>query len=164
MPKIGVQKESLEGFPEIPIGRYTFRMDGFKPKKAKSGTSENLNAQLTIINHATQNDKKVFHGCNTTFPPALYDFAHACGIKFEGEDTPNDPAAQFPGEFICKVHGPQCDSSDPENWVYQGPLSGQVGELEVVESDNGSGKKQNKLGRFYCRVPGCQAKHSASLL
>lgn len=162
MPKITVPQEKLEGFPELPPGRYTVRLDGFKPKKAKSGTSENLNAQLTVINHPTANDQKVFHGCNTTFPPALYDLAHALGIKFEGEGT--NPNPEFPGEFQCRVHGPNCDSSDPENWQYVGPLLGQVGDLEVVESDNGSGKKQNKLGRFYCRVPGCTAKHAASLL
>lgn len=164
MPTISVPKEKLEGLPQLPVGRYQFRLDGFSPKKPKTqgATSINLNAQLTVINHPTMNDRKVFNNCNTDFPPAMYDMAHAVGVKFLNEDT--DPNPKFPGEFNCKVHGPACDSSDPANWDYVGPLLGQVGELEIVMGDNGKGQQVPKLGRFYCRVPGCTAKHSQSLM
>ena len=162
MPTISIPKEKLEGFPQLAPGRYQVMLESFAPKKAKSGTSINLNAALVVINHPTANGAKIFNNANTTFPPACYDMAHGLGQKFTGEDTDTDPT--IPGEFICKVHGPTCDSSDPENWIYQGPLTQQVGEVEIGLGDDGKGGQSAKLKRFFCRVPGCTAKHSESLL
>ena len=93
----------------------------------------------------------------------MYDMSHALGVQFDGEAA-GDPNPQFPGEFQCRVHGPNCNSSDPENWSYIGPLAGAVGEVEVAESDNGKGGRTTKISKFYCRVPNCTAKHSESLL
>ncbi len=164
-PKIGTPRENLEGMPAMPTGRYTFRLDEFKPAKPKKigSTSINLNANLTVINHPTLSDRKLFNNANTDFAPSMYDMAHACGIKYEGEDDPSVTTPVFPGEFQCRVHGAACDSSDPQNWQYIGPLAGQVGECEVVDADNGRGGRTTKIGRFLCRIPGCTAKHSDNI-
>jgi len=167
MPKVTVSKESLEGLPPLPTGRYTFRLDSFEPKlsKPKPGKTQsvNLNASLVIINHpdAKINGRKLTNNANVGFAPSLFDMAHAVGVRFENEGTDNP---EFPGEFQCRVHGPNCDSSDPENWSYIGPLVGQTGELEIMMGDNGKGGQSAKLGKFYCRVPGCTAKHAESLV
>ena len=154
MPKFGFDKQDLQGPVPIPPGIYEVRLDGFKPKKSKKGETVNLNPTLVIINHATENDKKVWYNCNTAYPPGLLDLCHCFGVRFENEDGENP---QFPGDF----QGPD---NDPSQWSYIGPLVGQIGKLEIAEADNGKGGKKTAVKRFFCAVPGCTASHKESLL
>jgi hypothetical protein len=154
MPKITVNKESLEGLPSLPAGTYDVRLDGFKPRKSKKGDSVNLNAIFKVINNPTYNDREIWLNCNTSFPPAMYDMAHGMGVPFEAEDTA-DP--QFPGEF----QGPD---DDPSKWNYIGPLIGRTGQIEVADKDNGKGGTNSGVKRFFCQVAGCTGRHKDSLL
>lgn len=157
MPKITIEKSDLEGLKNPPAGIYDFKLDGFKPKAARAQVgkeaSVNLRPTLTIINHPTMNDKPIMANGNTAFAPFLFDMCHALGVPYEGEDTDNP---SMPGEFV----GPD---DDPTKWDYQGPLAGQVGKIEIGDTTY-KGTAKTDVKKFFCRVPGCQARHRDSLM
>jgi hypothetical protein len=134
MPKFSFSKQDMEGKPPLPAGIYEVRLDGFRPKKAKKGDSINLNPQMKVINHPTLNDSNAFYNLSTAFGPGIIDFCHCFGQKMEneGSDSPD-----FPGEFPG-------DPDDPTKWSYIGPLVGQVGRVEIAETDDGKGGHTTK--------------------
>lgn len=154
MPKITVDKASLEGLPKIPPGIYEVRFDGFKPKFPKNNKdSINLNPQMVVINNPDLKDRKVPENLNSQAGWVIRDMVHAFGLTMGGAD-----GTELPGEF----QPPQ--EQDPAKWRYVGPLIGRTGRVEVVDADNGKGGTTAKVKRYFCAVQGCQEKHSESLL
>lgn len=153
-PRMGVSTESLKGQPPLPVGIYHFRLDGFKPKKSKAGTSTNFNPVLKVINHPSLNDRDIFCNLNTGAGFIQLALVHALGLQMEVEgDT-----AYMPGKFIE-------DPGDPDNvekWRYEGPLLGRTGRLEVWETTY-ENKKQSKIKQFFCAHAGCTEKHPTEL-
>jgi hypothetical protein len=159
MPKMSASKEEVKGLPLMNEGLVQVRLDGFKPQLSKKKDSVNLNPQMKVVNHAEYNDRNVFDNLNTKGKWVWGDFCHAFGVPMVqvGDDF------EFPGDFVCKSHGAECKGDDPENWDYVGPLTGQVGQLYLVQGDNGKGGLVNKTKYYVCRVPGCTDKHSDNL-
>ena len=152
MAKMGVSKESLEGRPPVGAGIFTFRCDGFKPKKSKKGDTVNLNPILKVINHPVHNDRNLFFNCNTAAGWLMIAFVHSLGIPMEQR---TDGGADLPGDFAP-------DPSDPDNvekFKYQGPLQGQVGQCEVVVTKDDKGRDRDTIKQFMCKVPGCTVEH-----
>ena len=149
MPKIHAPKESIEGKPQLGGGIFEFRLDGFKPKKSKDGKSTNLNPQMRVINHPTNNDAPIFENMNSQAGWVQQDFCHALGVEME-------PDGGFPGEF----NGPE---SDPSQWTYMGPLVGRTGRVELVQVPNLKGGMRTTPKKYFCAVPGCTARHTESL-
>ena len=149
MPKITPPPESLEGRKPNAAGVYMVRLDGFKPRKSKSGDSVNLYPTLKIINHPTANDNNVFENLNSSAGWVLKDFVHAFGLPMDN--------GSLPGDF----QGPD---DDPTKWTYVGPLKGRTAKLEVAMKDNTKGGMIDAVKRYFCAVPGCQEKHSESLI
>ena len=152
--RLGAPKDSMEGRKLLPRGRYTVQCDGFAQKLSKKGDSINYNPKLRIINHPTLAGEKVYTSLNQGAGFILIDFCHMLGHKMEeiGDD------AVFPGGFVPNAADPQ----DVAKMTYQGPLQGSVGEVLVDENmyDN---KPQNYIKAYFCKVPGCQVKHSMEL-
>jgi hypothetical protein len=150
MPKFSLSKEAIEGKPTVKGGVYEFRLDGFKPAKAKSGTSVNLNPDLKVINDPNFTDSKIFASLNEGFPPAVIGLVHALGMEM----VPNaDSGMDIPGDFQ--------GGADPKTWSYVGPLVGRSGRVELQETERTDGKPgtRTEIKRFICALPGCQEKH-----
>lgn len=152
--RLGAPKDSMEGRKLLPVGRYTVQFDGFSQKPSKNGDSINYFPKLRIINHSTLSGEKISTPLNQGAGFILRDFCHMLGHKMEqvGDDY------VFPGGFIP-------NAADPQNvkmMTYQGPLSGSVGELMLGENMY-ENKKQNFIKAYFCKVPGCQEKHSTEL-
>jgi hypothetical protein len=161
MPKLTASKEEVKGLPPMVEGMVTIRLDGFKPSLSSKKDSVNLNPELKVINHAEYNDRNVFENLNTKGKWVWKDFCHAFGVPLiEG---PNGDF-EFPGDFNCSAHGASCDGSDPQNWVYQGPLLGQQAQIYLVQSDNSKGGIKNAVKYYVCKIAGCAEKHSANLV
>lgn len=158
MPKLKIDKKSLEGPSKVPPGVYTVRLDGFEPDytKNKKEGSYNLNPIMKIINNNDLHNRRIFDNVNSNAGWIERDFCHCFGVQLE---NPADP--DFPGEFIVP---PGKDSKNPENWDYKGPLLGQTGQLEVAEVTGNNGKVYVNVKRYLCRVPGCKEDHSQNLL
>jgi hypothetical protein len=148
-----MSKESLKGLPPIPGGIFEFRVDGFKPKFSKGKDSVNLNPIIKIINNNDPelNNKPIFENLNTNAGWVMNDFIHALGLEM----VDNGDNVDIPGEFT----GPD---SDPSKWVYNGPILGRTGTVELVQIEY-EGKKQTKPMKYFCQVAGCQVKHSDQL-
>jgi hypothetical protein len=157
--RMGAPADSMQPRKVLPPGRYQVRLDGFKQKlsKPKPGKDQsiNFNPQMLICNHPTLNGEKIYTPLNQQVGFILDAFAHCFGASLEvvGE------AAVLPGGFIADPNNP----SAIEKMSYQGPLSGQIGELELGVNKSDKGKDQNYIKQFFCRVPGCQTKHPTEL-
>ncbi len=154
--RMGVPKDSLEGMPPMPVGEYTFRVDGFKPKASKDKQSTNLNPTLKVINNANGlNDRIIFFNCNTNAGWIQKDFVHSLGLQMEVEgDT-----AYLPGAFIP-------DANDQDNVTklkYEGPMLGRTGRCSVSVRKDDKNRDQSFIKAFHCAVQGCQEKHSTEL-
>lgn len=161
MPRLKMSKEAIEGQPLIPEGLYTFRLDGFKPKLSRDKNSTNLNPTMKVINHSEHNDRNIFENLNTKGDWVWKDFCHALGVPITDD---GNGSYEFPGTFECSVHHDSCDGSDPDNWQYVGPLTGQTGQVYVVQADNSKGGAKNAIKYYVCKIPGCTLKHSNNLV
>lgn len=162
MPRIQTPKDKLASQEQLPPGIYDFTVKEFKPATSKKGGSVNLNPYLRITNHPTLNDRAVFENLNSQAWWVQEDFCHALGVPMEDDGS---GGMILPGKFICKQHGEADCKCDPkDNWMYQGPLVGRVGKLEIAMGDNGKGGMVAKVKRYICAVPGCQERHRESLL
>ena len=146
-------KEEIKGLAPVPEGLYTIRCDGFKPAFSKDKGSVNLNPILKITNHAEYNDRVIFDNLNTKAKWIWKDFCHCLGVPLP-EDAAGD--FEFPGNF-------EGNDSEPEKWVYTGPVTGQLGQVYVVQSVYND-KTSNKIKFYVCKVPNCAEKHSANLV
>jgi hypothetical protein len=156
MPKFGAATEKFESKKQ-PVGIFEVRLDSFKPAKAKSGDSYNLQPQLIVINDAAHMDEHIFENLNTTAFWTWPEFSHAFGVMLEGE-AEGASEKSLPGEFV------PADEPDPAKWSYVGPLLGQTARVETAEYEDKKGVKRIGIKRYFCRVPGCTYKHRESLL
>lgn len=156
MAKISVPKKSLEKLPPLPPGMYTLRFDGFKPdwSQGKDGKEKsiNLRPQMVVINNPTAdlNGRHVNDWLNVNAGWILKDFLHAFGQDF----VMNGDDADIPGEFLYGGADPKLPTG------YQGPLLGQVGDVEMMLSPDG---KYSNIKRYICKLPGCQEAHQENL-
>lgn len=159
--RMGAPKDSMEPRKVLPAGRYTVRLDGFKPamSKNKDNPSVNFFPQLKITNHATLNGEKVFTPLNQSVGFILQAFCHMFGQDLE-----------LQGDAMCIPGGFNPDPTVPDDiskMTYAGPLQGATGDLElgVQKQTMGRnvGKDQNYIKQFYCRLPGCTEKHPTEL-
>lgn len=157
--RMGAPKDSMEPRKVLPAGRYSVRLDSFKPKlsKPKPGKDQsiNYNPDLRVTNHPTFNGEKVYTPMNQQVGFILEAFIHMLGHQLEIVDN----SAVMPGGFIPDPSSP----TDISRFNYQGPLLGQVGDLELGINKNDKGKDQNYIKQFHCRVVGCTTKHPTEL-
>ena len=152
MAKISYSKEDLAGPPPIPEGMYEVRLSGFQPKRAKSGTSTNLQPQMEIVNNPSFNGSRIFDNLNSSASWIVESFCHAFGHAL----IPNpNGGGDMPGDFI----GPD---DDPEKWQYQGPLTGSVAKVYIKHADY-NGRTNPRVDQWFCAVPGCTTKHATGL-
>jgi hypothetical protein len=158
MPKIAIPKKQLEPPSRLPAGMMTVRLDGFKPDKSKpkpgKDQSINLNPVMKTVNNPDPelNNKPVFENLNVNAGWVIQDFVHGFGLEMVN----NGESSDIPGEFL----GPE---NEPKLWQYQGPLLGRLANVELIETEY-NGKKQIKIKRYLCAVPGCQLSHSENLV
>ena len=157
MPKITVSKEQMEGRKPLSTGIYEVVLRGFEPKKSKDGGSINLRPKLVVVNHATENNNRVFDNLNSNAGFYHEDFVHAFGLQME-QTGPNE--FSIPGDFMPDPNDPD----NPTKWVYNGPLLGRTARVEVVLGKNTEGKDSTQVKRWLCAIPGCQNKHKESLI
>jgi hypothetical protein len=156
-----VDTSKIEGQEVFPPGIYEFKLAGFKPSKAKTG-STNLNARFEMINHPEYAGRKVFDSLNEGGAFLWPDFCHALGLPME---TDGD-SSWLPGEW--NGDPAKFKEDDPSTWVYKGPLVGRVAKLEIAV-DNWQGRDNNKIKRYFCAIADCATKfpkirHSDDLL
>jgi hypothetical protein len=156
-----VDTSKIEGQEVFPPGIYEFKLAGFKPSAAKTG-STNLNARFEMINHPEYAGRKVFDSLNEGGAFLWPDFCHALGLPME---TDGD-SSWLPGEW--NGDPAKFKEDDPSTWVYKGPLVGRVAKLEIAV-DNWQGRDNNKIKRYFCAVADCATKfpkirHSDDLL
>lgn len=156
--RMGAPKDSMEGKKVLPAGRYTVILDGFKPKlsKNKDNPSVNFYPQMRIVNHPQFSGEKITTPMNQGAGFILEAFVHMLGGQMEiVEDS-----AVIPGHFLPDPNAPK----DYSKMRYQGPLTGQQGELELGIGPNQNGtRQQNFIKQYFCRVPGCQKEHPTEL-
>jgi hypothetical protein len=158
--RMGAPKDSMEPRKVLPAGRYQIRLDGFKPKLSKpqpnKTQSVNMNPELKVTNHPQLNGEKIYTPLNQQVGFILEAFSHCFGLEMEaaGEDT-----VVIPGGFIQDPANP----NDVQRMRYQGPLLGQVGEIELGINKNNRGRDQNYIKQYFCRVPGCKREHPTEL-
>ena len=156
MPRMGVSKDSLEGVKVIPAGFYDFRLDGFRPKKAKKGDTTNFNPVAKVINNANGlNDTPLFISLNSSAGWIQKDFVHALGLTMDVEGD----LAFMPGNWIPDG----TDAENVEKFKYEGPMVGRTGRLEYGIRKDDKGRDQNFVKQFMCAVQGCNEKHSTDL-
>jgi len=153
-------KESIEGPAPAPDGWYQLIFKGFKPAHAKDKQSINLNPQLEIVNHNTEDGKKVWDNGSTNGDYAqsiVLALVHATG-------QPEVPSANGDGgwELPGILDGMDQYPDNPEKWDYKGPMLNQVIEVELYV-DEYNGRKSNKIAQYKCAIPGCQVKHPTNL-
>ena len=151
MARVTASKESLEGAAPLPDGLYEVRLEGFKPKMSKAGTSVNLNPEIKVVNNAQYNGRPVFDNLNTGAGWILESFSHCFGQELL--KLP-DGSAEMPG-----FNGPD---DAPDQWTYQGPLTGSVGKV-FLKNVEYNGKTNAKIDQYVCNVPGCNTKHARGL-
>ena len=171
MPQIRIPKEKLKGFEAVPGGTYQIRLDGFEPKFSKDKQSVNLQPKLVIVNNQDQklNDGKhrLFDNLNSQAGWVMIDFCHAFGLRMTGEEegVPMEnwasPDAGLPGDFQPNP----TDPTNPEKWIYTGPLLGQVATVEVIQVPGfkNPAKLQSAINKYFCTVPNCTHQHSEAL-
>ena len=152
MPKMTFSKELLEQKPPLTDGLYEIRLEGFEPKKAKSGTSTNLNPIIKIINHPTETGRKVFDNLNSSAPWIIEAFCHSFGLELVPD---GNGGFNIPGDF----NGPE---DNPKEWSYSGPLTGAVCKAFLKQTTYNN-KVNAKVDQWMCAVPGCQKKHPTGL-
>lgn len=165
-PKMSVPKDSLKPPERIPPGVYEVRLDGFKPKltRAKQDKTQSINyqPQLKIINCASVdadgkplNGRQIFDWLNQNAGWVVEAFSHAFGFKL----VETDGDVGFVGQW-------NANPSDPDNvekFVYNGPLLGAMGRVEVVEVQTDNNRKFTNIKQYFCKIPGCQEKHPTDL-
>lgn len=156
--RLGAPKDSMEGGKVLPSGRYTVILDGFKPKlsKNKDNPSINFYPQLRIINHPQFSGEKVRTPLNQGAGFILKAFCHMLGFDMEiVEDQ-----ACIPGHFMPDPNKP----NDYSLYRYQGPLTGQQGDLELGIGKNQNGTRdQQFIKQYFCRLPNCAEEHPSEL-
>ena len=168
--KMGMTKEDLSGPAPVPPGIYELQFSGFRPKIAKSGESLNYNAEFTIVNNPSYENRKVFHPMNTSFAVAIRDFVHATGLDMEkilvgDASTDQHEELVLPGTFETFTG----NEDDPSKWgKYIGPLTNKIFKAELAITTY-QGKDKNEVRAFFCAYPGCATeqpdlKHSQNLI
>jgi hypothetical protein len=178
MPQIRVNKETLKGFEQLPVGTYTLRLDGFEPKFSQDKKSVNLRPKLVVVGNANPelNDGKhrAFDTLNSQAGWIHIEFCHGFGLQLDGEENGvpmenwSAPTVGIPGQF----NPDPADADNPEKWTYEGPLLGKTTQVEIVSipgfkkgtKERDPNKPQSVIGKYYCTVPGCQHKHLESLV
>jgi hypothetical protein len=157
-----IENTKLEGMDVIPAGIYEVKLDKFGPKNSKSGTSVNLNPQMSVVNHPDFAGRKVFDSLNQGGAFMYPDFVHAFGLPMEtdGKDS------WIPGTWDADKA--KFKEDDASTWVYQGPIVGRIAKVEIAV-ENFNGKDTNRVRRYICAVADCASKfpkvrHSADLL
>lgn len=157
MSKMGVSQKEIEdasNYVSKP-GTFTVSFQGFKPKKAKSGDSTNLNPNVVVIGDPIQNGKQSNYSLNfqasTWF--MVKSFVHSFGLEVEKDAQGNE---SIPGDWT------QPNTDDPSTWTYTGPLMGKTAKWEFAEVEY-QGKKSVKPKQFLCAVAGCTEKHPDNL-
>jgi hypothetical protein len=148
-----VDSSKIEGQEVFPPGIYEFKLAGFKPAKAKTG-SINLNARFEMINHPEFAGRKVYDSLNEGGAFLYPEFSHALGLPME-TDGLKDGSSWLPGEW--NGDPAKFKEDDPATWVYKGPLVGRVAKLEIAVG-NFNGRDNNKIKRYFCAVPDCATK------
>jgi hypothetical protein len=148
-----VDTSKVEGQEVFPPGIYDFKLVGFKPKKASTG-SINLNARFEMINHPDHAGKKVYDGLNEGAAFYWTDFCHALGLPME-TDGQKDGNSWLPGEFYG--YDANHKEDDITTWEYKGPLVGRVAKIEIAVG-NYQGRDNNKIKRYFCALPDCAVK------
>jgi hypothetical protein len=152
MPKVSMSKESLEQKPALPDGLYEIRLEGFEPKKSKSGTSTNLNPIIKVINHPTETGRKVFDNLNSGAAWIIEAFCHSFGLELVPD---GNGGFNMPGDF----NGPE---DDPSKWSYTGPLTGCVSKAFLKQTVYNN-QTNTKVDQWVCSVPNCAKKHPTGL-
>lgn len=152
MLKLKASSEEIKGLPPMTEGMVTVRLDGFEPQFSNKRDSVNLKPKLVVINHVEYNDRRVFENLNTKGKWVWKDFCHAFGVLMP--EVNGD--FEFPGDWDGA-------EDDPTKWQYRGPLTGQQGQLYLIQGDNGKGGIVNKIKYYVCKIPGCTEKHSSNL-
>lgn len=169
--QIGATKTQLSGPPPVPNNIYTLQVSGFKPRLSKAGDSLNYNAELTIINDAQYDGRKVFASLNTKFFQAIRDFVHATGNVCEVAQIANPETAEIEETFVLPgiFEGADVNPQEPEKWgAYRGPLTNATLKAELVQTEY-QGRKKNEVRAYFCTVPDCaqlepELKHSTNLV
>lgn len=146
--KMSYSQEELEGIKPVPAGIYNVVFIGFKPKKAKSGDSINLNGSAKIIGVPDlKGPGMLFVSLNSQIPSFIQDFVHSFGLEMDDQNGDNP---QIPGDF-------DGDTNNPETWKYTGPLYKQTARWEVSQQPHftNPGEVQQDLVKFICKVPQC---------
>lgn len=161
--KMSFDKDSLNGGKVIPAGLYDVRLTGFKPRKNKAGDSVNFNAQMEVINHPEFDKTKVFETLSAKAGFTQWDFCHAFGLELEDQGN-----GQYVLPGVWDGDLAKFNENDPSTWVYDGPLVGRDGKIELA-IDTYEGKENNKVRRYICAVADCASKfpenkHSQDLL
>lgn len=151
-PRITFSKESLEAKPAVADGLYELRLEGFAPKNAKSGTSINLNPIIKVVNHQTETGRPIFDNLNSSAPWIIEAFSHAFGLELAPD---GNGGFTLPGDF----NGTE---GDPENWTYNGPLTGCVAKA-LLKQTTYNNKTNAKVDQWMCCVPNCTKKHPTGL-
>jgi hypothetical protein len=147
--KMKFSQEEMKGLEPVPAGIYDVAFVGFKPKKAKSGESINLNGMVKIIGRPEYSNRQVFVNLNTQIPGFIQDFVHSFGLEME-DQTGDDPS--IPGNFDGDLG--KFKEDDPTTWVYKGPLLGQTGKFELGLREY-EGAQQQDIIKMICKVPNC---------
>lgn len=165
--KMGMKKEDLSGPKAAAPGMYELQTVNFRPKVAKSGESLNYNVEMQIVNHPTEDGKRVFHPLNTSFFTAIRDYCHANGVECETKTVDGEEILVFPGMFENQDQFPD----EPEKWgKYLGPLTNKICKAELTVTPGYQGRPdKNEVVMFICSIPGCAVKepelrHSTSLI
>ncbi len=145
-----VAKDVIEGKDVVPPGIYEVKLVGFNPKVSKSGTSVNLNAIMQITNHAEFGDRKIYDTMNSN-GYTYADFSHCFGLPMETDGT----EFWLPGTW--DKDKAKYNADDPATWIYNGPLVGRTGKVEIAV-DNYNGKDNNKVKRYFCAIADCEKK------
>lgn len=151
-PKMSFSKESLEQKPALNEGLYELRLEGFEPKKSKSGTSTNLNPIIKVINHPTETGRKVYDNLNSGAAWIIEAFCHSFGLELVPD---GNGGFNMPGDF----NGPE---DDPSQWSYAGPLTGCVSKAFLKQTVYNN-QTNAKVDQWVCSVPNCQKKHPSGL-
>jgi len=157
--RMGAPKDTMEGRKLLPAGRYAVRCDGFKPRmsKPKPGVepSVNLFPILKVVNHPSLNGETIGTPMNQKAGFILKAFCHMLGhdVELQGDSY------CIPGGFLPDPMNP----NDVSKMVYQGPLVGAVGELELGVGMSNRNKPQNFIKQYFCRVPACKEEHPTEL-
>ncbi|HEY1646302.1 MAG TPA: hypothetical protein VGF75_08165 [Candidatus Saccharimonadales bacterium] len=159
-----MQVDSLS-YKVIPAGIYEMKFAGFKPKWSKNKDSVNFNAIYEVINNPEYDGSKIFESMSSKAGFIQTECTHCFGIPME--DLGNGSYA-LPGVWDGKPESFKED--DPTSWVYEGPLTGRTGKMEIA-IDSYEGRENNKVRQYFCALTDAECatqygkdKHKKDLL